>query len=469
MKLYNTKTRSIDEFTPLHPPKVTFYACGPTVYEYAHIGHIRKYTNDDLLKRTITSLGFDVEHVMNITDVGHLTDDVDDGDDKIEKGASKYKKSPQELTQYFTDSFKETLARVNIIPPQRYSVATEHIQDMIDLVQKLIDTGIGYETDEAIYFDVAQFPAYGALSGQKLDDKLQQARSEVHVDAQKRNKADFALWFKIAGHHAQHSMKWPSPWGEGFPGWHIECSAMSMKYLGPTIDIHSGGVDHIPIHHENETAQSEAVTGKEFVRFWFHTVFLMVDGIKMSKSLNNFYTIDDVIQKGIDPLAMRYLCLQTHYRQSLNFTWESLKASETALNKLRQSVLTLRAQSQRTQLSDEKNAQVDAYMSRFREYITEDLHIPQALALAWEVVKSNIPSEDKLDLLYSFDEVFGLGLASYEALEAELPAGLTELIQKRDQARAEKDFTASDRIRDEIIAQGYDVFDTENGTRIVKK
>ncbi len=469
MKLYNTKTRSIDEFTPLHPPKVTFYACGPTVYDYAHIGHIRKFTNDDMLKRILTFHGFDVEHIMNITDVGHLTNDVDDGEDKMEKGAVKYKKTPQELALYFTDSFKKTLSAVNIIPPSQYTVATEHIQDMIALVQSLLEKGSAYETDEAIYFDTATFPSYGSLSGQKLEDKVQQARSEVHIDSQKRNKADFALWFKIAGHHSQHTMKWPSPWGDGFPGWHIECSAMSMKYLGPTIDIHSGGVDHIPIHHENETAQSEAATGTEFVRTWFHTQFLLVDGIKMSKSLNNFYTVDDIVKKGIDPLAMRYLCMQTHYRQTLNFTWESLMASETALNKLRQAVVQLRNQTQRTNLSDEKNAQVDTYMTRFREHISEDLHIPQALALAWEVIKSNIPSEDKLDLLYSFDEVYGFGLASYEPATAEIPAEVSQLVHERDEARARKDFEASDRLLDQINAHGYDVLDAENGTQVIKK
>jgi cysteinyl-tRNA synthetase len=468
MKLFNTKTRSIDEFTPLYPPKVTFYACGPTVYDYAHIGHIRKFTNDDLLKRTLTFLGYQVEHIMNITDVGHLTDDVDDGEDKMEKGASKYKKTPQELAAYFTDSFMKTIAAVNIIPPARYTVATQHIPEMIALVEALLEKGSAYETDEAIYFDTATFPTYGALSGQKLEDKLQQARTEVHIDSQKRNRADFALWFKIAGHHSQHTMKWDSPWGEGFPGWHIECSAMSMKYLGETIDIHSGGVDHIPIHHENETAQSEAATGKEFVRFWFHTYFLLVDGIKMSKSLNNFYTVDDIMKKGIDPIAMRYLCMQTHYRQTLNFTWESLTAAETALNKLRAAVIQLRAQTQRTALSEEKLDKVQDYAARFKVAISSDLQMPQALAVLWEVIKSNIPSGDKLDLLYSFDEVLGFGLASYEEVVHDIPRNIQELVSQRDAARAARDFALSDQLRDQLQDLGYAVEDASGGT-VVKK
>lgn len=468
MNLYNTASRSIEEFTPLNPPAVTFYACGPTVYDYAHIGHARKYINDDILKRTLTFLGYQVKHIMNITDVGHLVSDGDEGEDKLEKGAAKYHKTPEELAQLFTEFFIRMNNLVNILPPTTYPKATDHIQEMIELTKQLLQKRYAYETPEAIYFDITTFPTYGSLSGQKLDEKIQQAREEVRVDSAKRHPADFALWFKRVGHHAHHVMHWPSPWGEGFPGWHIECSAMSMKYLGETIDIHSGGIDLIPVHHENEIAQSQAVTDKPFVRYWFHSVFLMVDGVKMSKSLNNFYTVKDVIDKGIDPIALRYLVLQTHYRQTLNFTWDSLKGAEVALNKLRAAVVQLRAQTQRHTLSEEKLEKTEEYMRRFEEAISNDLSMPQALALVWEVIKSNIPSGDKLDLLYSFDQVLGLGLSTYEESPLDIPEHIQNLAHQRDEARAAKNFELSDQLRAQIESEGFKVLDTSNGTRVNK-
>lgn len=376
MKLYNTLSRSTEDFAPLNPPKVTFYSCGPTVYDYTHIGHIRTYINGDVLKRALTYLGFQVNHVMNITDVGHLTGDDDEGEDKLEKGAQKTGKTVWEVAQFYTDFFNETMQQVNVLPATTTSKATEHIQEMIELIKQLEEKGFTYVTDEAVYFDVSKFPTYGKLSGQKLEEKMKGAREDVHVDTQKKNPADFALWFKRVGRFADHTMHWESPWGDGFPGWHIECSAMSMKYLGETIDIHSGGIDHIPVHHENEIAQSEAATGKQFVRFWVHQNFLQVHGEKMSKSLGNFYTIDDVKKQGIDPLSLRLLFLQTHYRQPMNFTWESAKAADEAYKKLKEYVLAFRSQTNRTALSEEKLDKVNEYRQRFQDALANDLQTP---------------------------------------------------------------------------------------------
>lgn len=466
MKLYNSASRKIEDFTPLNPPVITFYSCGPTVYDYTHIGHMRTYINNDVLKRSLNYLGYKVNHVMNITDVGHLTGDDDTGEDKLEKGAKKIGKTVWQVADFYTVFFNRTMEALNIIPANTISKATDHISEMIGLIKILFDKGFAYETEEAIYFEVAKFKNYGKLSGQSLDEKLQKAREEVHVDPSKKHPADFALWFKRVGRFADHQMHWPSPWGEGFPGWHIECSAMSMKYLGETIDIHAGGVDHLPVHHENEIAQSEAATGKPFVKYWFHNEFLLVDGKKMGKSLGNFYTIDDVEKKGIDPLALRLLFLQTHYRQQMNFTWESVQAAQEGLNKLREYVITLREQSNRTALSDEKLVQLNEYKERFDEALTNDLQTPQAVAIVWEMIKSNIPSGDKLDLLFDFDQVFGLGLNL--VIAEKIPDEIMTLAKQREEARENKDFTKSDELRKQIESRGY-LIEDQNNTFVVKK
>jgi cysteinyl-tRNA synthetase len=295
---------------------------------------MRKYIGDDVLRRALDYLGYKTKHVQNVTDVGHLASDADEGEDKMEKGAKKYGKTVWEVAQFYTDYFYNSMDVVNVLRPHIISKATEHIADMIKLIQTLQEKNYAYETDEAIYFDVSKFPHYGELSGQKLEDKQKGVREEVYVDPKKRNPADFSLWFKRVGRFSDHAMHWPSPWGEGFPGWHIECSAMSMKYLGDTIDIHTGGVDHIPVHHPNEIAQSEAATGKQFVRYWVHHEHIQVNGVKMSKSLNNFYTIDDLRKQEINPISVRLLFLQSHYRQQMNFTWESAKAADEAYRRL---------------------------------------------------------------------------------------------------------------------------------------
>jgi len=403
---------------------------------------------------------------MNITDVGHLTGDTDEGVDKLEKGALSSGKTVWEVAKFYTDNFFEAIKSLNVLPADTTCKATDHIENMIDLIKRLVEKGFAYETKEAIYFETAKFPNYGKLSGQKLDEKLQQVRKEVVKDLEKKNPTDFALWFKTVGRFANHEMHWSSPWGEGFPGWHIECSAMSMMYLGETIDIHSGGVDHIPVHHENEIAQSEAVTNKPFVKYWFHNEFLLVDGVKMSKSLQNFYTIDDVKKKSIDPLALRYLFTQTHYRQQMNFTWESLDGAQNSLNKLRELVLALRKQTDRQMISEDKLAQVDSFRSQFRAALENDLQMPQAVAVAWSMLKSNIPSEDKLDLLYEFDQVLGLKLR--ELSEDVIPENIRDLVMKRENARKSKDFSTSDQLRTEIEKHGYKVEDVGD-THTVKK
>ncbi len=466
MKLYNTASRTVEEIEPLEPPTVTFYACGSTVYDYTHIGHIRTYLNEDILKRALTRFGYKVKHVMNITDVGHLTGDDDSGEDKLEKGAQKAGQTVFEVAKFYTDFFTRTIEALGISMPDILCKATEHIPSMIKLIEQLKGKGFTYQTNEAIYFDTSKFKGYGSLSGQNLDDKLQKAREEVYVDSEKKSPTDFALWFFRVGRFKDHTMHWESPWGDGFPGWHIECSAMSMQYLGETIDIHAGGIDHIPVHHENEIAQSEAATGKPFVKDWFHNNFLTVNGAKMSKSLSNFYTIEDVNKRGIDPLAIRLLFLQTHYRAEANFTWEALDGAATAYNKLRSAVATLKTQTDRSTISNEKLAQTDEYRTRFDEALASDLQTAQALAVVWEVVKSNIPSRDKLDLLYSFDEVLGLDLKS-ATIDA-IPADIQELADRRQALRREKKFDEADTLRQQIEKMGYTVEDID-GKFTVKK
>lgn len=461
MKLFNTKSRSIEILVPLHSPKVTFYSCGPTVYDYTHFGHLRTYTNNDVLRKALQYIGLNVDHVMNITDVGHLSDDADAGEDKLEKGAKKFGKTVEEVAEFFTQYFLSSIDAMHIARPNKLAKATDHIQDMISLIKILEEKGYTYDTPEALYFDTSKDSQYGELSGQSLADK-KQARDDVYVDKNKKNSTDFVLWFKRVGKFENHSMHWDSPWGDGFPGWHIECSAMSMKYLGHTIDIHSGGIDHIPVHHENEIAQSECATGEQFVKIWFHNVFLLINGEKMSKSLGNLLTIDDVKEKNIDPLALRYLFLQTHYRQSMNFTWDALAAAQTALIKLRRYIQQFQVNIQRTSLSEEKLNKVDSFQNAFKSALENDLQMPQALAVVWEVAKSNIPSTDKVDLLRSFDEVLSLDLFAEED-EGNIPKEITKLAQERIEARNNKDFALADQIRNVITQKGYSIKDTSDG------
>lgn len=408
--LYNSLTKQKELFIPIDPKEVRLYTCGMTVYDYAHIGHGRKYVMDDILRRVLTANGFKVNHVQNVTDVGHLVSDADSGEDKLEKGAKKQGKTVWEVAEFFTKNFYDSMDKLNIIRPSIICKATDHIKEQIELIEKLFKNGYAYDTVEAVYFDISKFKDYGKMFGQKLEDKKLGVRSEVRTDENKRNNADFALWFKRVGNFKDHVMHWESPWGDGFPGWHIECSAMSMKYLGEQIDIHTGGEDHLSIHHPNEIAQSEGATGKKpFSKFWIHYAFLMVNGTKMSKSLGNFYTISDIIKRGFNPLALRYLYLTSHYKKHMNFTWMSLEAAAKGLKNLKSSILNLKS-SARNILSVEKDTKILEYRSRFNQAINDDLNTSKAMAVMFEMLKSNIPSEDKYDLAISFDEVLGLNL-----------------------------------------------------------
>ena len=432
------------------------YACGPTVYDYAHIGHGRKYVNDDLLKRLLTYNGFQVTHVQNVTDVGHLVSDADEGEDKLEKGAKKLGKSVWQTAEIFIKGFYETFEKLNILRPDIVCRATDNIAAQVELIQKLVDKGFAYDTPEAVYFDVSKFPRYGELSGQRLDDKLVGAREEVVSGSYKKSPVDFALWFKLVGRFAKHVMKWDAPWGAGFPGWHIECSAMSMKYLGESFDIHTGGEDHIPVHHTNEIAQSEAVTGKPLAKYWMHTFFLLIDGQKMGKSLGNMYRVEEVVSKGFSPLALRYLYMTAHYRTPQNFTWSSLAGAQSAYDKLVGFV-----RSSRVSLSKEKSKKLDQFRARFWEVVNNDLNIPQGLAVMWEMLKSNIPDRDKLELLLEFDQVLGLNLSNVD--EIVVPDEVKQLAGKREELRKTGEFVKADEVRLQLEKLGYIIRDTAQG------
>ena len=451
LRLFNSLSKKVEEFKPINPGEVGMYACGPTVYDFPHIGHGRKYVNDDILKRVLENVeNLKVTHVQNITDVGHLVSDADEGEDKLEKGAQKYGKTVWEVAQEYTDYFFKEMDSLNVLRPTVSCKATDHIPEQVELIKKLIDKGFAYETEEAVYFEVAKFADYGKLFGQDLAEKQVGVREEVVTKNSKKQPADFALWFKTVGKHADHIMHWGSPWGEGFPGWHIECSAMSMKYLGEQIDLHTGGEDHLSIHHPNEIAQSEAATGKKpFVKYWFHSLFLTVDGKKMSKSLGNVYKVADVVEKGFSPMALRYLYLSTHYRKTMNFTWESLEGAQKAWEKLNKFT---------SEQGEKENFDgSNQFYKRFTEAVEDDLNMPSALAVVWEFVKSDVSDEIKKGLLKKFDGVLGLELGGYK--EKELSPDVKDLLGKREKYRAEKNWIEADKIRDQLTALGYEVKD----------
>ncbi len=482
MRLYNTLTRKIAKFEPVDPSGVRMYICGPTVYDYAHIGHMRTYVNTDLLWRTLEYNGLEVKTVMNITDVGHLTSDADTGEDKMERRAKREGKSVWEIAKFYTEDFFKFTQALNIRKPNVVCRATDNINEQIFLVRELEEKGFTYIIPEdGVYFDTSKLPDYGKLWPQERE-KLK-AGKRVKLEKGKKNPTDFALWkFEKPGEKRQ--MVWESPWGKRtFPGWHIECSAMSMKYLSDcfsggkffpekfkTIDIHTGGVEHVPIHHTNEIAQSEAAIGKPFVKYWFHAEHLLVEGKKMSKSKGNFYRLKDITQKGVEPLSLRYMFLMTHYRKKLNFTWDGLRAAQTALENLRKIIAEIkRTSKERSVLSEEKLARVRKFQQKFKEKISEDLNIPQALSVVWQVIKSNVPSYDKYDLLLDFDQVLGLGLAVQAEAKTEVPGTVKELVKKRKILRAEKKWAEADRVRLEIEKMGYKIEDTVKGTVLRKK
>ena len=460
MKFYNTLTRKKQEFAPMDGKTVRMYSCGPTVYNYAHIGNMRTYIFMDLLRRTLRYEGYKVKGVMNITDVGHLLSDADDGEDKMEKAAKEQKKSPYEIADYYTGVFFEDLKKLNIGKPELTPKATEHIREMLDFVYTLCEKGYGYETSDGIYFDISKFPAYGQLSGINLED--QKAGARVEVNDEKRNPYDFAIWKKAP---KEHIMQWDSRWGKGYPGWHIECSAMSKKYLGEVFDIHTGGVDHIPIHHENEIAQSYGYSGKNPANFWMHGEFMLVNNGKMSKKLGNTYLVSQLEEMGYSPMAFRYFCLNTHYRKKLNFTFEGMDGAKTAYARLCAQIVKHKAGE--NDISDEKLA---AYRKEFEENISDDLNIPGALGVLWTMLKE--PASKKIyALAVEMDKVFGLKLeeAKPEENGEEIPSEIEALAKERAEARAAKDWAKSDELRAKLDALGYAVKDTKEGYTLTRK
>lgn len=461
MKLYfyNTRTRKKEEFTPLEGNTVRIYSCGPTVYKDATIGNMKSYIFMDTLRRVLRYNGYDLKHAMNITDVGHLVSDGDEGEDKMEKAAKAEKKDPLEIAKIYTERFFNDFERLNIERPEIVCKATDHIKEMIQFVQRLIDNGYAYETSTAIYFDVSKLDQYGVLSG--VDVRKQKAGARVKVDEEKRNPYDFALFIKAPENHI---MKWESPWGLAYPGWHIECSTMSNKYLGEVFDIHTGGIDLIPTHHENEIAQSKGATGKEPARFWMHCDYLLIDGGKMSKSLGNAYLVTDLMEKGYDPLAFKMMCFTAHYRNKLNFTWEAMTSSQNALIRLKEGYAKHSAGEE-----DIEDSKVDEYRTRFNEAINDDMNMPVAMSVVWDVVKNPIKSKKLANLLIDFDKVLGIRIQEpIMKKEEELPEEIKALVEERKQARTEKNWVKSDEIRDILKEKGYNVKDSKDGMTLEK-
>jgi cysteinyl-tRNA synthetase len=466
MKLHNTLGRKTEEFKPATDKLVTLYTCGPTVYDYAHIGNWRSFVFDDTLRRVLESNGYEVKHIMNITDVGHLTSDADEGRDKLEAGAEREGKSVWEVAKHYTDAFIKGTEALNILPPNAYNGpigpyarATDFITDQVSIIKLLTDKGFAYRTKQAIYFDTNKLPSYGELSGQKLEEKETGARSEVVTDANKRYPQDFGLWFFTVGRFANHDMKWPSPWGEGFPGWHLECSAIIHATLGDPIDIHTGGVDHIGTHHPNEMAQTEAAFGHKLANFWLHNEFVLVDDQKMAKSLGNYITLDDIVKKGYEPLALRLLFLQAHYRSQMNFTWDSLGASQNLL-------LNFHAwsdlQFQNFESNDPKVNYPIAF-DKIRKAVEDDLATPNALGLFNGMVNRadhlGIDSETIKIYAMKIDKYFGLDLSKRNDINHEKK----KLIKEREEARTAKDWSKADQLRDSLHEQGIEINDTPHG------
>ena len=458
IRLHNTLTRRTEPLVPLLPGRVGIYTCGSTVYKYAHIGNLRTYLFGDLLHRTLEYLGYEVRYVKNITDVGHMRDDqldAIDGEDKIELAAETEGKSPMEIADFYTEAWLEDEALLNILRADVMPRATEHIGEMVSLTEQLLENGLAYEVDGTIYYDVSEFPSYGQLSGQKVEET--HAGHRVEVESDKRDPADFALW-KRAGD--RRLMKWPSPWGDGFPGWHIECSAMSLKHLGERFDVHTGGIDLKFPHHEDEIAQSEGALRHPVVSVWMHGEFLTMDDAKMAKSKGNIIRVADLPELGYEPLAFRYLALTAHYRSKLDFTDDAMHAATSGLARLRRAVAAP------YEVVDLSTGPMAGYRARFTDAVADDLATPRALAIAHEVAAdASLTDTQRRALLLDFDRVLGLSLDRAAEVDAPLPEGAAELLERRAAARAARDFAASDALRDELAAIGVEVRDTPEGQK----
>lgn len=459
LKLYNTLTKKKEEFVPINNKEkiVSIYTCGPTVYNYAHIGNMRAYIFMDTLRKVLKYNGYKLNHVMNITDVGHLTSDADEGEDKMEKSARLQNKSVYEIAEEYTNKFMEDIDKLNIEHPEHIVKATDHIKEMEKYVKDICENGYGYETSKGIYFDTSKLSTYGELS--KINLEGQKAGARIEVDNEKKNPLDFALWIKAP---KEHIMKWDSKWGLCYPGWHIECSAMSKKYLGEKFDIHTGGVDHIPIHHENEIAQSRGATGKNPANYWMHVEFLLIDNGKMSKSLGNVYKIADLEEKGIEPLAYRYFTYTSNYTNKLNFTWDSIKSAQVSLNKLRE--VTLKHKGVDNKIDE---IVITDFRNRFTDAINDDINMPVAMAVTWEAAKYEIKSNDIYELLKEFDTVLSIKIDKISNTnDIDIPDEIREILDKRQQARDNKDYVKSDELRNLLKEKGYIVKDSKEGQKI---
>ena len=458
MKLYNTLTKKVEDFVPYEGNKVRLYTCGPTVYHYAHIGNIRNYIGHDILDKTLRYLGYDVCRAMNITDVGHLTSDSDSGEDKMEVAKKREHKSAMEIAKFYTDAFFEDFLKVNCKIPEIVSPATENIEQYITIIEKLLNDGYAYESGGNIYFDISKLDNYYCLTNQD-SNLVVGARESVEDDSNKRNQADFVLWFTTSKFE-NHELLWDSPWGKGYPGWHIECSGISIKYLGEHLDIHGGGVDNIFPHHTNEIAQSEAYLGHKWCNYWFHNEHLLDDSGKMSKSKGDILTVSSLVQKGYDPLAFRFMCLNSHYRKQLLFNYENLEQAQKTLNKLKKRISSLKDD------GDIDEELFHSYVMKFRDAMENDLNTSNALSVLYEVLKDNhLNDNTKKKLVEDFDQIFSLDLLSINNIDDNsLDSEILEKIQERSDAKKNKDFLLADKIRDELLERGIKLIDTREGT-----
>jgi cysteinyl-tRNA synthetase len=454
LQLFDTYERKIRPFVPLHPGKVGLYCCGPTVYNFAHIGNLRTYVFEDILHRVLKHNGYDVEFVMNITDVGHLTSDADSGEDKMEVGSRSSGMTAWEMADYYTEAFQADLGRLNIVGPDIWCRATDHIREQIEFIQDLESKGFTYKNSDGIYFDSRKLNSYGYLARLDIEGLMSGAR----VDNERRHVTDFALW-KFSPEGEQRQMEWESPWGTGFPGWHIECSAMSAKYLGDFFDIHCGGEDHIPIHHTNEIAQTEASRGTRLANFWMHGYFLQLDNAKMSKSTGEFLRLEALMERGIDPLVYRFFCLTAHYRTQMSFSWESLQSNGVALRRLYEAAY---------EWGEPAGEPIEEYMTRFNDCINDDLNMPRALAVVWDLVKADADKAEKKATLLSFDDILGLKIAEWSPAVVDVPEAVLAMAEARQKAREDKDWARADELRDEALAAGYVIEDTRDGPKVKK-
>lgn len=466
IKLFNTLSRTKDEFIPIEKGKVRMYSCGPTVYHFMHIGNLRTFFFEDILVRALRYNGYDVKYVMNITDVGHLVDDSDTGDDKMEESAKQQGKSVMEVAEFYTKAFKEDVLRMNILPPDIYTKATDYIKQQIEMVKCLEDKGYTYVTSDGVYYDTSKFPDYGKLA--RLDIKGLREGARIEFSPEKKNITDFALW-KFSPEGEVRQMEWESPWGKGFPGWHIECSAMIKAELGAHIDIHCSAVDHIPIHHTNEIAQSEACSGEKFVNYWIHGEFLDMGNEKMSKSLGNIVTLTALIENGYTPMHYRYFLLMGHYKRKLKFSFESMDAARNGFNNLVKKIIELKAHEAQREFKLSQRAA--DYKKDFLEAVNDDLNMPEAMAILWNLLKDeSLKAHEKLSLAFEFDKIFGLNLNDAKQTEDsfEIPVEVSSLIEKRNEAKSSRNFQEADRIRDEIKKLGFELADKKEGVTVKK-